>query len=30
MVKDKFNCTHRGKIDAKNKGAIDMYFAERK
>lgn len=30
MVKDKFNCTHRGKIDAKNKGAVDMYFAERK
>lgn len=29
MVKDKFMCTHRGKIDAKNKGEIDMYFAER-
>ncbi len=28
LVKDKFNCTHRGKISAKNKGEIDMYFAE--
>jgi adenylate cyclase len=28
LVKDKFNCTHRGKIQAKNKGEIDMYFAE--
>jgi adenylate cyclase len=28
LVKDKFNCTHRGKIEAKNKGFIDMYFAE--
>jgi len=27
-IKDLFNCTHRGKIDAKNKGAIDMYFVE--
>jgi class 3 adenylate cyclase len=26
LVKDKFNCTHRGKIQAKNKGEIDMYF----
>ncbi len=23
LVKDKFSCTHRGKIDAKNKGMID-------
>jgi adenylate cyclase len=30
LVKDKFNCTHRGKIAAKNKGEIDMYFAEEK
>jgi adenylate cyclase len=25
-VKDKFNCTHRGKVMAKGKGEIDMYF----
>ena len=28
IVKDKFNCVHRGKIQAKNKGEIDMYFVE--
>jgi class 3 adenylate cyclase len=28
LVHDKFNCTHRGKIAAKNKGEIDMYFVE--
>lgn len=28
IVKDKIKCTHRGKIQAKNKGEIDMYFAE--
>ncbi len=28
LVKDKFNCTHRGKIQAKNKGEIDMFFVE--
>ncbi|MFI5220565.1 MAG: adenylate/guanylate cyclase domain-containing protein, partial [Bacteroidia bacterium] len=28
LVKDKFNCIHRGKIKAKNKGEIDMYFVE--
>jgi adenylate cyclase len=28
LVKDKFNCLHRGKIQAKNKGEIDMYFVE--
>lgn len=28
LVKDKFNCVHRGKIQAKNKGEIDMYFVE--
>jgi adenylate cyclase len=28
IVKDQFNCTHRGKIEAKNKGSIDMYFVE--
>jgi adenylate cyclase len=26
----KFNCIHRGKIQAKNKGEIDMYFVETK
>lgn len=28
LVKDKFTCVHRGKIEAKNKGDIDMYFVE--
>jgi adenylate cyclase len=28
LVKDKFKCEHRGKISAKNKGEIDMYFVE--
>lgn len=28
LVKDKFHCQHRGKIAAKNKGLIDMYFVE--
>jgi class 3 adenylate cyclase len=28
-VKDKYRCVHRGKIKAKNKGEIDMYFVER-
>lgn len=27
-IKDYFNCTYRGKIIAKNKGEIDMYFVE--
>jgi len=27
LVKEHFDCIHRGKIDAKNKGSIDMYFA---
>ncbi len=26
LVKNDFNCTHRGKISAKNKGEVDMYF----
>jgi adenylate cyclase len=26
LIKDKFVCTHRGKIQAKNKGEIDMYI----
>ncbi|MEM7184421.1 MAG: adenylate/guanylate cyclase domain-containing protein [Spirochaetota bacterium] len=28
-AKDYFECTYRGKVKAKNKGAIDMYFVER-
>ena len=28
LIKDKFTCVHRGKIEAKNKGFIDMYFVE--
>jgi class 3 adenylate cyclase/predicted RNA-binding protein YlqC (UPF0109 family) len=28
LVKDQFSCTYRGKIDAKNKGQIDMYFVQ--
>lgn len=28
IVKDKFRCTYRGKIEAKNKGMIDMYLVE--
>lgn len=28
LVKDQFTCTYRGKIQAKNKGEIDMYFVE--
>ncbi len=28
LVKDHFKCTYRGKISAKNKGEIDMYFVE--
>jgi adenylate cyclase len=28
LVKDKFKCEYRGKIQAKNKGEIDMYFVE--
>lgn len=30
LVKDKFECTYRGKINAKNIGDIDMYFLEGK
>ncbi len=30
LVKTKYNCLHRGKIEAKNKGMIDMYFVEEK
>ncbi len=28
-VKDLFVCTYRGKVKAKNKGEVDMYFVER-
>ena len=28
LIKDKFTCSYRGKIEAKNKGEIDMYFVE--
>jgi hypothetical protein len=28
LVKDQFTCEHRGKIEARNKGEIDMYFVE--
>ena len=26
LVKENFNCQYRGKINAKNKGEMDMYF----
>lgn len=29
LVKDQFHCTYRGKIQAKNKGEVDMYFADK-
>jgi class 3 adenylate cyclase len=29
LVKDHFHCTYRGKVHAKNKGEVDMYFVER-
>ena len=28
LVKNDFNCIHRGKVTAKNKGEVDMYFVE--
>ncbi|MDB6171982.1 MAG: hypothetical protein JWL59_1293 [Chthoniobacteraceae bacterium] len=28
LVKERFDCVHRGKIAAKNKGDIDMYFVD--
>ena len=28
MVKDHFRCTYRGRVLAKNKGEIEMYFVE--
>ena len=30
LIKNKFKCNYRGKIEAKNKGQIDMYFVEGK
>ncbi|MCC7297031.1 MAG: tetratricopeptide repeat protein, partial [Bacteroidia bacterium] len=30
LVKDHFVCTYRGKVNAKHKGEIDMYFVQRK
>ncbi len=29
LVKNDFTCTHRGKIQAKNKGEVDMYFVSK-
>ena len=29
IIKDKYECTYRGKISAKNIGEIDMYFVEK-
>jgi class 3 adenylate cyclase len=28
LVKKHFTCQHRGKLEAKNKGSIDMYYVE--
>jgi adenylate cyclase len=28
LVQEQYTCTHRGKINAKNKGDVDMYFVE--
>lgn len=28
LIKDQFNCTHRGKINVKNKGCVEMYYVE--
>lgn len=30
LVKDEFKCEYRGKVSAKNKGELDMYFVEKK
>ncbi|MGH1435597.1 MAG: adenylate/guanylate cyclase domain-containing protein [Lewinella sp.] len=29
LIKYNFECTHRGKVQAKNKGLLDMYYVER-
>ena len=28
LVKDEFKCEYRGKVKAKNKGEMEMYFVE--
>jgi len=28
LIKEQFTCVYRGKVEAKNKGDIDMYFVE--
>ncbi len=28
LVKDKFHCVYLGKIEAKNRGEVEMYFVE--
>ncbi len=28
LIQDRFRCAYRGKIMAKNKGSIDMYFLD--
>lgn len=30
LVKHRFNCTHRGRLEAKHKGEVDMYFVDAK
>ncbi|MCB0696436.1 MAG: hypothetical protein KDC07_03680, partial [Chitinophagaceae bacterium] len=30
LIKAKYNCVYRGKIDVKNKGSVDMYFVTSK
>ena len=29
LIKKKFECVHRGKVEAKNKGVVDMYFVKK-
>jgi class 3 adenylate cyclase len=29
LIKDNFDCVYRGKIKAKNKGELDMFFVNR-
>ena len=29
LIKDKFACTYRGQITAKNKGELNMYFVDK-
>jgi adenylate cyclase len=30
LIKHRYNCTHRGRIETKNKGLVDMYFVDNK